>query len=247
MVATWAATHQHLTVSVWLFRSGKLTPSSLFAVGQALFLLDWSQLQERSSPGHFHVLDQVFARGWSAAGRTHCLWLPFHQTLSCTEGDLYKLRRLVLRSDSRGQKYHIYWGLAWRNLQLMTPQLLSNKWGPCLQGGPAPPLTAQEQALRHHIHETSFTKIPANNNKVLAAAAHPEDMGHKLEGTNVTGGQVAISAQGCWKNGVAFQQPPLPSRSSTRGARVVAIWDNVERGAPCRDERMVPRLCGGPP
>ena len=28
----------------------------------------------RIFPGHFHVLDQVFARCWSAAGRTHCLW-----------------------------------------------------------------------------------------------------------------------------------------------------------------------------
>ncbi len=46
MVGTCTAMQEHLTVSVWLFRSRKLTPEFfLFAVGQVLFL-DWSQLQE---------------------------------------------------------------------------------------------------------------------------------------------------------------------------------------------------------
>ena len=48
------------------------------------------------------------------------------------------------------------------------PAVTSNIWGPWYQGGAAPPLTAQEQALRHHIQERSFTKIRAS--KVLAAA-----------------------------------------------------------------------------
>ena len=89
------------------------------------------------------------------------------------------------------------------------PAVTSNIWGPWYQGGAAPPLTAQEQALRHHIQERSFSKIRAS--KVLVAAeklvawptriqfvealaaltaAHPEDMGRKLEGTKMTVGKL---------------------------------------------------------
>ena len=158
MVATWAATHQHLTMSVWLLRSGKY--AEFFVRGRTGAVLiglepaagessqdismcltkclpDAGLLQveriasDSPSTKLFRALKEICINleGLSS-DPTHAA-MRYEQALGAKKSEgSHLLRSCVTKFTTHD------------------PAVTSNKWGPWLQGGPAPPLTAQEQALR---------------------------------------------------------------------------------------------------
>ena len=180
MVGTCTATQEHVTVFVWLLRSRIQAYTRVLSVrGRTGAVIGLEPAAGESSQDISMCLTKCLPEAGLLQVEHIASDSPSTKLFRALKEICINLEGLSLDPTHAAMRYEqALGGKKSRGSHLLRsfmtkftthdPAVTSNILGPWYQGGAAPPLTAQEQALRHHIQERSFSKIRAS--KVLFAA-----------------------------------------------------------------------------